>query len=60
MLAESTAVGVLPVPHPIVVRRYVPNTFTSLWFSSFVWGLILLRTASTPIIDAPLVRLFTT
>jgi len=28
MLAESTAAGVLPVPHPIVVRC-VPNTFIS-------------------------------
>jgi len=59
MLSECTAVGVLPVPHPIVVRRYVPNTFTSLWFSSFAWGLVLLRTARYPIIDAPLVKLFT-
>jgi hypothetical protein len=30
MIGQTTLVGVLPVPHPIVVRRYIPNAFTNL------------------------------
>ena len=37
-------VGLLPVPHAIVVRKYQPNTFTSLWFTAFYGGLCSSRT----------------
>lgn len=43
MIASTTLVGVLPVPHPIIVRKYVPNGFTNLWFSTFQFGIIFLR-----------------
>lgn len=36
-------VGLLPVPHPIVVRKYNPNEFTNLWFTTFTWGVIFLQ-----------------
>jgi hypothetical protein len=38
-----TLVGVLPVPHPIITRRYQPNQYTSLWFTTFLWGVVFLR-----------------
>ena len=43
MISSQTLVGVLPVPHPIVVRKYIPNHFTNLWFSTFLTGIIFLR-----------------
>lgn len=39
-LQTTTLVGLLPVPHPIVIRKYQPNKYTSLWFSAFLWGVI--------------------
>jgi len=42
-IAAQTLVGLLPVPHPIVVRAYVPNHITPLWFAAFVWGIISVR-----------------
>jgi hypothetical protein len=34
-IQNTTLVGLLPVPHPIVVRKYHPNKYTSIWFSTF-------------------------
>ncbi|RQM23526.1 hypothetical protein B5M09_004121, partial [Aphanomyces astaci] len=36
-------VGLLPVPHAIVIRKYQTNQFTNLWFTTFTWGVIFLR-----------------
>ena len=43
VLNEITMVGLLPVPHPIVIRKYQPNQYTALWFTAFMWGVIFLR-----------------
>jgi hypothetical protein len=52
-------VGILPVPHPIVIRKYQPNRFTSLWFTAFLWGVVLLHNQAAPrLFDARGVRLF--
>eukprot|EP00070_Physeter_catodon_P048879 XP_028355773.1 protein HID1-like [Physeter catodon] len=40
-LEKTTMVGLLPVPHPIVIRNYQPNVYTALWFTSFMWGVLL-------------------
>jgi hypothetical protein len=40
-------VGLLPVPHPIVIRKYQANQYTSLWFTAFLWGVIFLRNQRT-------------
>ena len=42
-IRSMTMVGLLPVPHAIVVRKYQPNTFTSLWFTAFLWGVVFLQ-----------------
>jgi hypothetical protein len=57
---ESTMVGLLPVPHAIAIRKYLPNKHTAMWFISNMWGLIFLRAASSELAtwDASKVRLF--
>ncbi|PHJ20770.1 high-temperature-induced dauer-formation [Cystoisospora suis] len=40
-LSKVTMVGLLPVPHPIIIRNYQPNVYTSLWYTSFTWGILL-------------------
>lgn len=42
-LSNTTMVGLLPVPHPIVIRKYTPNLFTGLWFTAFLWGVMFLE-----------------
>ncbi len=47
----TTMVGLLPVPHPILIRKYQPNQYTSLWFTTYIWGVIYLRNTSPPVFD---------
>jgi hypothetical protein len=42
-IRKTTMVGALPVPHAIITRRYQPNHYTALWFTTFLWGVIFLR-----------------
>lgn len=58
VLKEITMVGLLPVPHAIVIRKYQPNQYTALWFTAFLWGVIFLRNQSLPIFDGEAVELF--
>lgn len=58
VLDEITMVGLLPVPHPIVIRKYQPNQFTSLWFTAYLWGVIYVNHQSLPIFDGKAIRLF--
>jgi len=57
-LNEMTMVGLLPVPHPIVIRKYQPNQYTALWFTAFMWGVIFLRNQSLPLFDGQCIELF--
>jgi hypothetical protein len=58
VLNEITMVGLLPVPHPIVIRKYQPNQYTALWFTAFMWGVIFLRNQELPLFDGECVELF--
>jgi hypothetical protein len=58
VLNEITMVGLLPVPHPIVIRKYQPNQYTALWFTAFLWGVIFLRNQDLPLFDGQCVELF--
>jgi hypothetical protein len=58
VLKDVTMVGLLPVPHAIVIRKYQPNQFTALWFTAFMWGVIFLRTQSLPMFDGQAIELF--
>ncbi len=42
-LQNGTLVGLLPVPHPILIRKYQPNIGTIMWFRTYMWGVIYLR-----------------
>uniref|UniRef100_A0A672HUL7 HID1 domain containing b n=1 Tax=Salarias fasciatus TaxID=181472 RepID=A0A672HUL7_SALFA len=42
-LQHGTLVGLLPVPHPILIRKYQPNASTAFWFRTYMWGVIYLR-----------------
>lgn len=48
-IKRTTMVGVLPIPHAIITRRYQPNQYTALWFSTFLWGVIFLRNQGAPV-----------
>ena len=55
---DITMVGLLPVPHAIVIRKYQPNQYTSIWFTAFMWGVIFLRSQAPPIFDGKCIELF--
>ena len=55
---DITMVGLLPVPHAIVIRKYQPNQYTSIWFTAFLWGVIFLRSQQPPIFDGKCIELF--
>ena len=57
-LQKTTMVGLLPVPHAIIVRRYQPNKFTNIWFSTYLWGVIFLRNQRMPLFDGTKISLF--
>lgn len=42
-LQHGTLVGLLPVPHPILIRKYQANSGTAMWFRTYMWGVIYLR-----------------
>jgi hypothetical protein len=58
VLADTTMVGLLPVPHAIVIRKYQPNQYTALWFTAFMWGVIFLRNQGMPLFDGETIELF--
>lgn len=58
VLKDVTMVGLLPVPHAIVIRKYQPNQYTALWFTAFMWGVIFLRNQSLPMFDGQAIELF--
>ncbi|KAH7646049.1 hid-1-like protein [Dermatophagoides farinae] len=57
-LQHGTLVGLLPVPHPILIRKYQTNIGTTIWFRTYMWGIIYLRNSDPPIWYDTEVRLF--
>ncbi|CAF1549123.1 unnamed protein product [Rotaria sordida] len=57
-LQHGTLVGLLPVPHPILIRKYQPNSGTIMWFRTYMWGVIYLRNIDPPIWYDTDVKLF--
>ncbi|CAF1467293.1 unnamed protein product [Rotaria sordida] len=57
-LQHGTLVGLLPVPHPILIRKYQPNFGTIMWFRTYMWGVIYLRNIDPPIWYDTDVKLF--
>ncbi|CAF1022733.1 unnamed protein product [Brachionus calyciflorus] len=57
-LQNGTLVGLLPVPHPILIRKYQPNFGTIMWFRTYMWGVVYLRNLNPPIWYDTDVKLF--
>ncbi|KHN83150.1 Protein HID1 [Toxocara canis] len=57
-LQHGTLVGLLPVPHPILIRKYQANAGTNHWFRTYLWGIIYLRNVDPPIWYDTDVKLF--
>ena len=57
-LQNGTLVGLLPVPHPILIRKYQANASTTSWFCTYMWGVIYLRNIDPPIWYDTDVKLF--
>nr|XP_018904665.1 PREDICTED: protein HID1 [Bemisia tabaci] len=57
-LQHGTLVGLLPVPHPILIRKYQANPGTTTWFRTYMWGVIYLRNVNPPIWYETDVKLF--
>ncbi|CAK9300523.1 unnamed protein product [Gordionus sp. m RMFG-2023] len=57
-LHHGTLVGLLPVPHPILIRKYQTNRSTSLWFLTYIWGFIYLKNMDPPIWFETDIKLF--
>ncbi|XP_041077271.1 protein HID1-like [Polyodon spathula] len=57
-LQHGTLVGLLPVPHPILIRKYQANSGTAVWFRTYMWGVIYLRNVDPPIWYDTDVKLF--
>jgi hypothetical protein len=58
-LREITLVGLLPIPHPILVRRYQSSEAIISWFTGYIWGIIFLRNSfNLPIWSASTITLF--
>ncbi|XP_061887845.1 protein HID1-like isoform X2 [Entelurus aequoreus] len=57
-LQHGTLVGLLPVPHPILIRKSQVNPGTSSWFRTYVWGVVYLRNVDPPVWYDTDIRLF--
>lgn len=57
-LQHGTLVGLLPVPHPILIRKYQANAGTTAWFRTYIWGVIYLRNVEPAIWYDTDVKLF--
>jgi len=58
-LQNTTLVGLIPVPHPILIRKYQQNEATDIWLTTFIWGVIYKRNQNPPIFYGTQVRAFT-
>lgn len=59
IIKRISLVGILPVPHAIVIRRFHPTEQARLWFTSFLFGTIFLSLQSMPILDWTRVKMVT-
>ncbi|XP_054624853.1 protein HID1b [Dunckerocampus dactyliophorus] len=57
-LQHGTLVGLLPVPHPILIRKSQVNASTSSWFRTYMWGVVYLRNVDPPVWYDTDIRLF--
>lgn len=57
-LQNGTLVGLLPQPHPIMIRRYQTTPGPSVWFALFIWSDIYIKNLFPPIWHGTQIKLF--
>ncbi|KAJ3216571.1 hypothetical protein HDU67_009265 [Dinochytrium kinnereticum] len=46
-LQSGTLVGLLPLPHPLFIRRFTYSEPVRVWFTSYMWGHIFVKNTNT-------------
>eukprot|EP00656_Telonema_subtile_P029196 TRINITY_DN3230_c0_g1_i2.p1 TRINITY_DN3230_c0_g1~~TRINITY_DN3230_c0_g1_i2.p1 ORF type:complete len:102 (+),score=34.92 TRINITY_DN3230_c0_g1_i2:189-494(+) len=59
LIQTCTMVGLLPVPHQILVRKYVQNANMNKWFTAYIWGTVYMHNQNPPVFDSEKIQLFT-
>jgi hypothetical protein len=57
LIRKISVIGILPVPHAIVIRQYAVNDQTRLWFTSYLWGTIFTSLQYLPVLDWSRIRM---
>jgi len=57
-LKKTTLVGLLPVPHTIVIRTFTSTPLVDVFLTTYIWGLIYLRTLNPQLFDKSTIKLF--
>jgi len=57
-LTKTTVVGILPLPHPILIREYKNLLYVAEKFHTFIWGVIFINTYSLPLFNPKSMKLF--
>lgn len=58
-LKKTTLVGLLPVPHTIIIRTFQSNEQIEAFLTTYLWGLIYLKNLNPPMFDSKTINLFT-
>lgn len=56
-LQNGTLVGLLPVPHPIQIRKYRTNDGSTMWLRACTWGIIYVRSTIWTGTDIRLIKI---
>lgn len=56
-LQNGTLVGLLPVPHPILIRKYRTNEDSTIWFRVCTWAIIYVKSTAWMSTDIRLIRI---
>ena len=58
LLKNTTLVGVLPAPHPILIHRFRANPDTRDWVQTFLWAVIYINLQALQLFNTAGVQLF--
>jgi hypothetical protein len=47
-LQSGTLVGLLPLPHPLFIRKFTFSEPVRVWFMSYLWGSVFMKSANPP------------
>ena len=59
-MKQTTMVGLLPVPPPLVVRKLEISQESRIWEYVYTWGIIYLGNRNYQIFDTDRIKLFAT